>query len=61
MLKLDLIFQDVIFESNQLLIMNVQSYVMKVKLLSSENEIMLIQIKNKYENVELTSFINLKM
>ena len=61
MLQFDLIFQDAIFKSDQLLIMNIQSYVVKIKSLSFENEIMPIQIKNEHENVELTLFINLKM
>ena len=61
MLQLNLIFQYVIFESDQLLIMNVQLYIMKVKSLFLENEIMLIQIKNEHENIKLMLFINLKI
>ena len=61
MLQLDLIFQHAVFESDQLLITNVQSYIMKIKSFFFKNKIMLIQIKNEHENIELILFINLKM
>ena len=61
MLQLDLVLQDAILRPDQLLVTDVQPYVVEVKPLPSKDEIMLTQVKNEHENVKLASFINLKM